>query len=26
VLEQLRPTIGSDKVEQFLTGAPALRG
>src|SRR5436309_6899735 len=25
VLEQLRPTIGSDKVEQFLTGAPALR-
>jgi len=26
VLEQLRPTIGSDKVEQFLSGAPALRG
>ncbi len=26
VLEHLRPTIGSDKVEQFLNGAPALRG
>ncbi|HEX4573491.1 MAG TPA: DUF2780 domain-containing protein [Gemmatimonadales bacterium] len=26
VLEHLRPTIGSDKLEQFLTGAPALRG
>jgi hypothetical protein len=25
VLEHLRPIIGSDKVEQFLTGAPALR-
>ena len=26
VLEHLRPTIGSDKVEQFLSGAPSLRG
>src|SRR3989454_11364644 len=26
VLEHLRPTIGSDKVEQFLSGAPGLRG
>ncbi len=26
VLEHLRPTIGNDKLEQFLTGAPALRG
>ncbi len=25
VLEHLRPTIGSDKLERFLTGAPALR-
>ena len=25
VLEHLRPMIGSDKVEQFLSGAPALR-
>jgi hypothetical protein len=26
VLEHLRPAIGSDNVEQFLAGAPALRG
>ncbi|HYK82036.1 MAG TPA: DUF2780 domain-containing protein [Gemmatimonadales bacterium] len=26
VLDHLRPTIGTDKVEQFLAGAPALRG
>jgi hypothetical protein len=26
VLEHLRPTIGNDKLEHFLTGAPALRG
>lgn len=26
VLEHLRPAIGSDKLEQFLSGAPALRG
>ena len=25
VVEHLRPIIGSEKVEQFLTGAPALR-
>ena len=25
VLEHLRPAMGSDKVEQFLAGAPALR-
>ena len=26
VLEHLRPTIGSERVERFLDGAPALRG
>jgi hypothetical protein len=25
VLEHLRPAMGTDKLEQFLTGAPALR-
>ncbi|HVH67745.1 MAG TPA: DUF2780 domain-containing protein [Gemmatimonadales bacterium] len=25
VLEQLRPAIGSEKLEQFIQGAPALR-
>ncbi len=26
VLEQLRPAVGTDKIEQFLAAAPALRG
>ncbi len=26
VLEHLRPSIGSEKLERFLSGAPALRG
>lgn len=26
VLEYVRPTIGSEQVEKFLAGAPALRG
>ena len=26
VLEHLRPTIGTEQIEKFLEGAPALRG
>ncbi len=26
VLEHLRPSIGTEKLERFLSGAPALRG